>query len=574
MPELQPQGCCPDPTNKRVIIDGEQLLLRELMCEGVWEDALDEWTAIEKAAFEEALRDRGSPLLPTDWNQALPILEHIHRVLLARLRELVGRLSPAAWLWHLRRARLPRDAMLEGTWPHARLAAEAISQASDRPPAEFGYDEQCVRCAIEMENAIAVTHLLVGARLLRGCEATTRRVGKGALLDRDAGGLPIAPGDSQFEALLLAYDQRVETDGSFASPSGTLDEPAGDNATGHSILIVLPTPVPRFSKLPTLPRWESEVPGEILVEYVPTFMDDSFLRDLISRRKVSFDNDAAAVLVALHQLLSCAAALFGSASSYALSIVRNGYLVLSDPSAHLLDTDVLRWSADRAAGLGLGVTFNEPDKLLGCIETIPHDAWPAAFGRPLRQMSKGVLIDLVAATHHFHRLLARFGRTGADGKEKGEHFELAVQQLIDETDWRPSDPLRSCRGRTLRLAGRDLTDVDAIASKGDRLLLISCKSIQRVDGYERGDFKAVRNAATTVTEAVEYWNTVADTIRRSPVGDNFDFSTFSTVTAVVVTPWPVWVANGPALSATAPNLPSCVSAAELHRWLKTGQTAR
>lgn len=551
------------------IIDSDQLMLREFMCDGVWEAALDEWTSAERAAFTEAQLHHGSPQLPTDWRHALPILDRVHSVLLDRLRALSTRFSPAAWLWYLRRVRLPRDATRAGTWPYARLGAEAVTVASKSAPSEFVFDKNLgLRCEVNLEAAESVAQLMVGARFVRSCEATRRRICKGAMLHADEFGLPEAPGDAEFEALLLAFDQRCERDGEFASPSGTLATGREDDDS-HRFVVVGAVPIPEFLPIPAHPQWSQQVPGELLVEYSPNFIRDTFLRELLATRQVSFDQEVAPQFLALYQLLSCAAAMLALAPHYALSTLRNGYLVLSDPATHLLKSDALNWSATHAKALGIGDGFTTPHSLLARLETLAIDGWPDALGPPLRQLSKGVIVDLVAATHHLHRMLARFGRTGRDGQERGEHFELAVQEVIDTTRWRPAGPLRELRGRELVVEGTALTDIDAIACDGTRLLIVSCKSVQRTAAYERGEFNAIRNAEVVVDEAVRYWNGIAATLRASPVGGNFDLSAYSELIPVVVTPWPVWVGRGPALSESAPGLPACVSASELQRWLTT-----
>ena len=111
------------------------------------------------------------------------------------------------------------------------------------------------------------------------------------------------------------------------------------------------------------------------------------------------------------------------------------------------------------------------------------------------------------------------------------------------------------------------TDIDALGSLGSTLLLVSCKSLIYDADYDKGTYRVIRNAQSTVDEAVEYWRSIASDVRLNPVGDNFDFSRFSTVLAIVCTPFVVYSDADGTLAYVDGNLRSCVSAAELDEWL-------
>src|SRR5579872_4377381 len=137
--------------------------------------------------------------------------------------------------------------------------------------------------------------------------------------------------------------------------------------------------------------------------------------------------------------------------------------------------------------------------------------------------------------------LLAFPRSQGDAaNSSADHFELQVQAAIDATPWRPPVPLARLRGRPLRLGGQDITDLDAVAARGDVLIAVSCKGVVYSTDYDAGNFKTVRNAASTVTDGMVEWRDRMDRLRANPKGDNYDF-TGKTIVGVVCTPLPVFI---------------------------------
>lgn len=110
------------------------------------------------------------------------------------------------------------------------------------------------------------------------------------------------------------------------------------------------------------------------------------------------------------------------------------------------------------------------------------ETWPVKPGGILRILGEFVVVDVTAASY---ALLTRIevNRSPLQGNMRARAFEDQCQQLIDETRWKPVPELSAMRGRTLRIGGRNLTDIDAVAAKGDTLLLVSCKSLIYDGGY-------------------------------------------------------------------------------------------
>jgi hypothetical protein len=60
-------------------------------------------------------------------------------------------------------------------------------------------------------------------------------------------------------------------------------------------------------------------------------------------------------------------------------------------------------------------------------------------------------------------------------------------------------------------------------------------------------------------------------VRSTPVGDNYDFSSFQEVLGVVCTPFAVYTSTSKSLEFVAHGLRACASAAELDRWLSPAE---
>ena len=163
---------------------------------------------------------------------------------------------------------------------------------------------------------------------------------------------------------------------------------------------------------------------------------------------------------------------------------------------------------------------------------------------------------------------ARFANARAD------HFEDTVQRVIDASKWRPEEKIRGLRRKELRIGGKSISDIDALGTRGKSIILVSCKSLVYSSEYDIGDYRTVRNAASTVVDAVSRWQGIIDNIKANPVGDNFDFSGFDDFVSVVCTPYPAYVPLGLATQELRPGLRAAVSEEELGLWLNSSASGR
>jgi hypothetical protein len=59
-----------------------------------------------------------------------------------------------------------------------------------------------------------------------------------------------------------------------------------------------------------------------------------------------------------------------------------------------------------------------------------------------------------------------------DCQPSADYFEREIQRVIEGSQWNPRDDIRRLRGRTLRFAEKNVTDIDAIGERNGALLVI------------------------------------------------------------------------------------------------------
>lgn len=193
------------------------------------------------------------------------------------------------------------------------------------------------------------------------------------------------------------------------------------------------------------------------------------------------------------------------------------------------------------------------------------------MGSPLRRLAgDAFLVDLYGASEGLLRLLGRpESIVGAQANYWSEHFEEHLQRMIDTTTWAPPPKIRELHGRTLRIEGEDVTDIDAVGVRGSTLLLVSAKGRAFTDAYDRGTHASIREALDHALRAHESLLRVLHRLRERPVGDNYDFTAFSTITGVVAYPFLPFVPAGSGTAEVLPGLPAVVSSAELERFCRS-----
>jgi hypothetical protein len=207
-------------------------------------------------------------------------------------------------------------------------------------------------------------------------------------------------------------------------------------------------------------------------------------------------------------------------------------------------------------------------ELLARLESFQGSIWPLRPGKVVRRDFNFICIDLYGATALLDAALEYPRIAGRIGNVRGYHFEVTVQKAIQRTGWALDDKLLAIRGKTIRINGTDVTDVDALAAKEKTLLLFSCKSVVYSAEYDRGDYNVVKSASDTVIQAVDAWNRRIVSIRQHPKGDNFDFSAFHKILGVVCTPGVLYVPIGDSTREVLPGLRAYSSLDEIIEWLE------
>ncbi len=249
-------------------------------------------------------------------------------------------------------------------------------------------------------------------------------------------------------------------------------------------------------------------------------------------------------------------------------IIHSGWLtVKSDDLADVPQAyfdDIVTFARQLFPGANLPRSFLD---LFEAVLAIKGSMWPFRAGPAIHKMGNAFCLDLYAATMMLSETAEFSAVGGLAGNLRGNHFEKAVQRVIDETPWRPPPELKPLSGFMLRDHGKDLSDIDAVALRDHVLLLVSCKSRIYSDAYDRGDQKAIFATAKLVQDAWEKWCIVTEFVRSNPdCLKTFQIHGFDVI-GVVCLPYVPYVPIGACTEFVAPALRAVVSIGELKNWL-------
>lgn len=475
------------------------------------------------------------------------------------------------WFWYLRR--IPREFFSGGygtTFAYDRVLAESLTWPWPQQAIRF---EQFLNFPIDVAAARQIARFIGRLKLLSHLHILYRRVGKGAELDL-SGRLPFAKTPPEVDKAITIYDQRHDQGFDFAAPGigiATLhgNDPSVDdifNFSAESLLVTFALSEPVRVAVP-FPYGEKLETAEVDSWHAMTLMP-------LERVFAPFGSVEPTYLQAVApalQLLMLLPVFFGAFRGAFAGMLQFGYFVVPHEKLATLLDDSLQFANDALRKRSPGTTWadNFADWFASAMAVKP-ETWPLKPGGFLRVAGSLVVVDVTAASY---ALLARveIDRSPVHGNLRARVFEDQCQGFINKTKWKPAPALLGLRGRTLRIGGKNLTDIDALGVRADTLLLVSCKSLIYDAGYDRGDFQVIRNAQCTVDAAVLDWAQIISIVRSTPVGDNYDFSSFQEVLGVVCTPFAVYTSTSKSLEFVAPGLRACASAAELDRWLSPAE---
>lgn len=505
-------------------------------------------------------------------DEVLGYLERCGGLIAAELVQSCRGYSAFRWLWYLRR--LPRtafEAAKETSFSYDAILAEVVTGLGGEGCEKPVMDEGGTRFPLNNAVVRRVLRLAASVRYLSEIHRLFRMAAKGIEFRVAGSPLPVpVPTKEQWDAVEI-YDTRIAamTGVNMASRMGTRFE--ADWETGTRASGVVGAGYLREDGPLVVPVWTEageRTKAEVWSRFGPYVEKVDNLYQLLSDPRIRWLpkwDEAGALLL----LLTAAPSLFYRLHSPFESIASMGYVVVHDGIIErwLNETFEETAAALRDAVPRMRVPGSVEDWLRE-LEEGKGVIWPLKPGPVVRRLSGGVAFDWHCATRRLDALL-EFPRTGgADGDVRGQHFEDAVQRSIDRSPWCPADELRALRRRHLRLGGERISDVDAIGALGDRVLLVSCKSVIYSGAYDKGERRSVENVAGKIVDSVMEWRNVCEQLLKNPLGDNYDLSRFRQVIGVVCAPYPAYVPVGIATEFLINGLRTACTLSELEEWLR------
>lgn len=354
--------------------------------------------------------------------------------------------------------------------------------------------------------------------------------------------------------------------------TGTI--PSQRDLTEKSQLLVLnKVYYPVAMQLPYFELRGLETPLYIPTRYMPTQVPLKYISDLYNLTNNGNGQWLNREVFALMLMAGLLLPISASASEHSINIAVYGYSV-HERVDFVMDywpifDELVLMIKNLFLGAELPVT---PIQLLNDMEKLETSTQPLLAGVIIGD-KESIIIDHAGVKDRLGKLLRFPNLGGRTGHQRGIHFEDAVQSYIDASLWMPSDELRAMRQAHLIRQGDSrqdmITDIDAIGESGDTLLIVSCKAIIFSVGQAIGEIPALKNARFRLDDAVFKWQAVKAELLKSPIGQNYDFSHYSKIIAIVCTPNVVYTESELSLSYEVSNLRKAATAPEFIDWLNT-----
>lgn len=155
------------------------------------------------------------------------------------------------------------------------------------------------------------------------------------------------------------------------------------------------------------------------------------------------------------------------------------------------------------------------------------------------------VIDLLGASHLIDTTVAR-AQEGSAANTWGASFESAIQNLIDQSPWRPPTELRPLIGKIIRRNKQAITDIDAVAFAQETLILIDAKAYKVSGALARGEYSATRTMRERVEAASAAWRDRTALIRQDPGLLGIHIPDGTTIDGLVILPFVPYVHFGAA----------------------------
>lgn len=509
------------------------------------------------------------PVQPVDQDQVFQALEKCKTWLEAYCARCAQKLTPLEWLWYLRRTGPIFRGELSTTGPYDKALAETVANL-------YGQSEairvlrtvgQVLTFEINSKVARRIGDLSIGIRLLSDIHSQIRWCGKGSDFEFSSVGLLTSRPDANLKSAVELYDKRVADLGASLGLSlagtvlGTAVLDKVDVIDRNYDILVLSGCEPYTATC----RLESGV-AEYLANYLWIPVD---LKELSRLNRVIGEKWWKPGAVFLLTLLMVADQLINSVDpQVTISLLHNGYfLVRKETVGRVLNEQFVRNAEIISAILPGESPPRTLQQLRDGLGIIQASLWPLRVANPIKEFNDQLLIDLATATNQLQNILEYPNASDDLGNRRALHFEDIVQACINDTSWRPSNNLLALRRLPLLQHKKVWTDFDAVGSKGDTLLMVDCISLLHQSAYSTGHPSVIKNASDKLIAKTVKWQKRRTELIQEPTGDNFDFSGFSNVIAVVCSPEPFFTPIGVCTEEASSGLQLCCSLAELKKFL-------
>lgn len=457
------------------------------------------------------------------------------------------RLPAYVWIWMIRR--LPMQPLRSAQWAlTTRILMSGLACFGNvlriKIPADgiFRLSARHGRSLAFLFGFTDVLAHLVGAR---------RWAGKGGsvVIDSRRRVLDVR-GTDELRTRLSEYDERTRLDGGWGSlgihiKDLSLAQPKADSRGSGPIAII---------RARARPAWvEDAEKGPFLHRYIERFIDLEEVFSLLDRLDPQTARGLPREIGLLVPLLTAYKILVEEKLLNRLNAMGMGYSVhVGGPSSeHLSNLErvlerALVWSRTKLPSVPL--PQNARELLQACVELVPSvsplKAGPVAFRL---NGNEGVVIDWYAGSNRLLASLRYPSVTGSAANERADAFETTVRAAISDTPCKPAGWLVDLFGRHLRLPGslNAFGEIDAGATLpgGQIHLLVSCKSYQFTEEYERGDHNAVRNASERLATDALSVTQLATVLMANREGENYSIPADAALIPIVVTPRLMYAAS-------------------------------
>lgn len=496
-----------------------------------------EWARRQLSA---ALPSQPPPGTEIAGEDAVRVLSQIREHLIAACDPVVNAYSSVRWIWYLRRTDF---SLVRGYLPNTetsvvRIAENLTGWSTRRPDDDELWAEVPLQFYLDDAAFPRLARILATAELINHVEGWLRRSSKNTRFVMVENDFPTLVEDLPLEAAIELYDERVVAAGSRRwHPSLSSVGPSA----AEPLLLLIEMLEGGVGETPMWKGRFADAPepfaGEGRFVFRPSALSDQRNeRQLRGALEAMEEPEVAAAMIVMSQALMWHATWH--AEQLGVGIPTVGYLLMRRIDLAKRVSEVLELADEGTWPAMDGFVPADSAVVLATIEGVVERGYQSAPGPILRQWRNGtVLIDAYALSLGLASRLRMSPSTGgARVNAIAREFEMAVQALVDEAGAGPRENVSDLRGKTLRIGGASITDVDAFMETDHVLVCISCKKFELARPYDAGDYVSVRNVKSNIEAAVEDWAEKIAMLTANPIGDNYDFSAFDRIVGLVVTP--------------------------------------